>query len=173
MNRSRGTPPPLRLPIFFSTCWLRSWRWRWSGWASRAGRVTVRRDSIRKDVWLLRGSPVFARSNDPEDRLIELLGRRSLIPAEKLETARTLVGRDDRRAGEVLVEAGFLKGEELSSMLSEHLVAMVWSVVGWVDGTIEVVEDDRVDEPTSIDTPMAPLLIEGLTHYTEREELER
>ena len=66
-----------------------------------------------------------------------------------------------------------MKGEELSSMLSEHLVAIVWSIVGWVDGTIEVAEDERVDEPTSIETPMAPLLLEGLTYYTEREDLER
>ena len=42
-----------------------------------------------------------------------------------------------------------------------------------MDGTIEVAEDERVDEPTSIETPMAPLLLEGLTYYTEREDLER
>ena len=61
-------------------------------------RIRLERGEVVKDLWIVRGHPRFATSNQPADRLIELLGRRSLIPLEKLETARTLVGRDERRA---------------------------------------------------------------------------
>ena len=136
-------------------------------------RVHLERDDVVKEIWVVRGHPRFATSSEPSDRLIELLGRRSLIPAEKLETARTLVGRDERRAGEVLVEAGFLKDEEFDALLSEHLVAIVWSVLGWTKGSFEVFHGEEVDEPTQIKSPLAPLLIEGLAYYTDRRDLER
>ena len=136
-------------------------------------RLQFERGDVVKDIWVVRGHPRFATSNQPSDRLIELLGRRSLIPAEKLETARTLVGRDERRAGEVLVESGFLKEEEFESLLSEHLVAIVWSVLGWTDGQFEIFHGEEADEPTQIKPSIAPLLIEGLAYYTDRRDLER
>ena len=146
----------------------------WGLYRERAtARLTLIRAQTTKEVWIERGAPIFARSSDPGDRLIELLGRRSLIPADKLETARTLVGRDERRAGEVLVEAGFLKEEELDAMLSEHLVAIVWSVVGWTEGDYELEHGATIEEPQRIQTPIAPMMVEGLTYYTEREDLER
>jgi len=136
-------------------------------------RVHLERGDIAKDIWVVRGHPRFATSTQASDRLIELLGRRSLIPPQKIETARTLVGRDERRAGEVLVEAGFLKEEEFDALLSEHLVAIVWSVLGWTEGTFEIFHGEEADEPTQIKPAIAPLLIEGLAYYTDRRDLER
>ncbi len=136
-------------------------------------RIQFERGDVVKNIWVVRGHPRFATSNQPSDRLIELLGRRSLIPTEKLETARTLVGRDERRAGEVLVESGFLKEEEFESLLSEHLVAIVWSVLGWTDGQFEIFHGEEVEEPAQIKPSIAPLLIEGLAYYTDRRDLER
>src|SRR4029077_19244779 len=44
------------------------------------GRIAFRRDEVETVVWIDRGRPVFASSNEPRDRMGQLLVREGKIP---------------------------------------------------------------------------------------------
>jgi hypothetical protein len=139
--------------------------------ARYTGRLTLERGRVQKQFWLDNGDLVFARSNVGQDRLTDGLLRRGVLTRNQYETARRLAAKEPRRAGQLLVEAGFLKPSELHGILRTHLMRIVDSTFPWTDGTWTLDPDETTREPVTLTESMAVVLAEGIRQRMEPRQL--
>lgn len=135
------------------------------------GQLSLCRGRVEKQMWMSAGELVFARSNVGQDRLIDGLLRRGVITRAQYETARRLAAKEPRRAGQLLVEAGFVKPGELHRVLRTHLLRIVDSTFGWTEGTWSLEPGAVSEEPVTLTDSTAQILIEGIRHRMEARQL--
>jgi len=97
------------------------------------GVLHLTRPPLSKSIYIEGGRILFATSNDPDDRLGELLLRRGVLRAHHLEKALDSLGRP-KRLGAVLVEMGYLKPEELVSGVVQQVQEIIYGLFLWYDG---------------------------------------
>src|SRR5690606_6186663 len=136
------------------------------------GKLRLTRQRIEKQIWLHDGEAVFARSTATSDRLVDGLLRRGVLTRPQYETARRLAAKEPRRAGELLVDAGFLKARELDVLLRDHLARVIDSTFVWTDGGWSTEPGERTDEPIQLEVPMAALILDGVRYRCDASELE-
>jgi CheY-like chemotaxis protein len=136
-----------------------------------SGRVNLVRGRIEKRIWFDAGTIVFARSNLGHDRLIDGLLRRGLLTRAEYETARRLAAKEPRRAGALLVEAGFLKQGELHRVLREHLMRIVDSTFPWNEGNWSLEPNATCSETVLLDVSTALVVAEGIRSRMEAPQL--
>lgn len=139
--------------------------------AAFSGRVSLVRGRIDKHIWFERGNIVFARSNLGHDRLIDGLLRRGLLTRGQYDAARRLAAKEPRRAGQLLVEAGFLKPGELHRVLREHLMRIVDSTFPWNEGTWSLEANVDCRETVLLDASTALVVAEGVRSRMETPQL--
>ncbi len=138
------------------------------------GRVGFRRDEVETIVYFDHGRPVFASSNEPRDRMGELLAREGKITASQYERCQTVVAESGRRMGEILVDLGYLKRRELLPAVRRHVEDLVYSLFGWERGAYYVVLDAEPSaERIRLSRHSASLILEGIRRKLDRTSLER
>ena len=138
------------------------------------GRVGFRRDEVETIVYFDRGRPVFASSNEPRDRMGELLLREGKITASQLERCQAVVAESGRRMGEILVDFGYLKRRELLPAVRRHVEDLVYSLFGWERGTYTIALDAEPSaERIRMSRHPAALILEGIRRKLDRTSLER
>lgn len=135
--------------------------------AAYTGKLTLVSGRVEKTVWFDDGAIVFARSSAGHDRLLDALLRSGMLTRSQYEEARRLTEAEGRRAGQVLVEAGFLKQAEMLDALQHHLARIVDSTLPWRDGTWALEPDVHCAEAIQLTTPTAVLLVEGIRQRME------
>lgn len=142
------------------------------GEARFTGKLRLSRQRVEKQIWIHDGDPAFARSNATSDRLVDGLLRRGVLTRPQYETARRLAAKEPRRAGQLLVDAGFLKPRELDVLLCDHLARVIDATFPWVEGSWSTEPGERSDEAILLDTPMPALVLDGVRYRFEADELE-
>ena len=138
------------------------------------GRVGFRRDEVEKVVYFDQGRPVFASSNEPGDRMGELLVREGKITASQYERCQVVVAESGRRMGEILVDFGYLKRRELLPAVRRHVEDIVYSLFGWDHGHYHVTADPTASaERIRLSRHPASLVLEGIRRKQDRSTLER
>jgi hypothetical protein len=135
------------------------------------GRLTIRRGRVEKHVWFDDGRIVFARSNVGQDRLIDGLLRRGVLSRAQYDAVRRLAAKEPRRAGQLLVESGFVKPDELHLLLRAHLTRIVDSTFGWTEGTWELEVDETCDEAVTLSSSTARILADGIRDRMDAPQL--
>jgi len=101
------------------------------------GILRLSQGELTKSVFLNGGRIVFASSQDPADRLGDLLIARGLItPTQCAEAARQLM--PGKRLGTILVELGFLPAADLPRWVLEQVREILFSLFPWDEGTFHV-----------------------------------
>ena len=139
--------------------------------AAFSGRVDLVRGRVEKRIWFDAGTIVFARSSLGNDRLIDGLLRRGLLTRAEYDTARRLAAKEPRRAGQLLVEAGFLKPGELHRVLREHLMRIVDSTFPWNEGSWSIEPNASCSETVLLDASTALVIAEGIRNRMEAPQL--
>ena len=148
-------------------------RMLWSLHRSRyTGRIDLHQGRVHKELWLEQGELVFARSSEPEDRLVNALVRRGLLTRTQYDAARSLAAKDPRRVGRLLVEAGFLKADALPEAIRTQVLGIVTSAFVWRRGQWSLEEDDRCDEAVQLEESLARILISGVLDRLDAPQLE-
>jgi len=138
------------------------------------GRLAFRRDEIEKVIFFDQGRPVFASSNQPGDRMGELLVREGKITAAQYERCQTQVAQSGRRIGEILVDFGYLKRRELLPAVRRHVEDIVYSLFGWDHGHYLVTIDPTASsERIRMSRHPAALVLEGIRRKLDRSTLDR
>lgn len=138
------------------------------------GHIRFKRDGIEKVVLLDQGRPVFAASNEPLDRMGELLVREGKITAAQYERCQTVVAESGRRMGEILVDLGYLKRRELLPAVRRHVEDILYSLFGWDSGAYHIViEPAPSSERIRLSRHPAALVLEGIRRKYDRWTLER
>ncbi|MEE8410278.1 MAG: DUF4388 domain-containing protein, partial [Myxococcota bacterium] len=127
------------------------------------GRIDFTSDNRQKTIFFERGGPVDAYSSQIFDRMEEYLYREGKITRAQYQDVRVKGLRNPRKIGAYLVTEGFLKPNELFDAVRGHLMAVVFGVFEWEEGSYgfmpeRVEEDDRV----TLDIDPRALIVEGI-----------
>ena len=138
------------------------------------GRVGFRKDDVEKVVYFDAGRPVFASSNEPGDRMGELLVREGKITASQYERCQVVVAQSGRRMGEILVDFGYLKRRELLPAVRRHVEDIIYSLFGWDRGHYHVTAEPTASaERIRLSRHPASLVLEGIRRKLDRSTLEK
>jgi DNA-binding NarL/FixJ family response regulator len=138
------------------------------------GRVGFRKGDVEKVVYFDQGRPVFASSNEPGDRMGELLVREGKITAAQYERCQTHVAQSGRRMGEILVDFGYLKRRELLPAVRRHVEDIIYSLFSWDRGHYHINRDDTASaERIRLSRHPASLILEGIRRKLDRTALEQ
>lgn len=98
------------------------------------GVLHVVRYRIEKDIYFQEGRIVFAKSNDRDERLGELVLRSGKIGYRHLdESSKKVV--PGLRLGTILVQEGYLKASDLYLGVIQQVEEIVYSIFDWSEGT--------------------------------------
>lgn len=136
--------------------------------ARRTGCLKVQHgESTIKQLWLVDGEPVFARSNQHADRLTDRMLARGLLSRSQYDAAQTLLtnrGLLGKRIGELLIEAGLVAPVDLHEALREHLLRILDAMFLWEDGRWEFEPGAATSEPVTLDMSTEAILMSGARH---------
>ncbi|HEY1555527.1 MAG TPA: DUF4388 domain-containing protein [Kofleriaceae bacterium] len=138
------------------------------------GRVGFRKGDVEKLVYFDQGRPVFASSNEPGDRMGELLVREGKITAAQYERCQHHALSSGRRMGEIFVDFGYLKRRELLPAVRRHVEDILYSLFGWDRGHYRVhVDPTPSGERIRLSRHPAALILEGIRRKLDRTALEK
>jgi hypothetical protein len=128
-----------------------------------SGRLDVVGDASRA-LWFEDGRVVGAASNAAGERLDEVALRLGLLTREQhRQVAGAVAGLATRRAAVLLVDRGYLKSGELTSLVRARTEEVVFGIFGEPAGRFRWVADlVPSDERTSLDRPPLALAVEGV-----------
>jgi hypothetical protein len=115
-----------------------------------------------KTVYIDEGRLIFATSNDPDDRLGEILLRKGTITYRTLEeSARAL--RAGKRQGTILVENGAIRARDLIEGVTDQVRGILGNLVSWESGEYSFTEGALPSrEVIVLRVSTADLLMEGI-----------
>jgi tetratricopeptide (TPR) repeat protein len=135
--------------------------------SKRNGILRLERDEIKKSIYFLDGSIVFAHSNQKHDRLGETLLRLGKITPEEFENASREVIEKGKRLGQVLTDLEFISLQEVNSAVHYQLQQIIYSLFDWDSGEFEFIERERpVFEDIMIDISTPTIIIDGIRSIT-------
>jgi len=109
--------------------------------ARKTGVLRVGDGAVNKTLYVSDGRIIFATSNDPDDRLGEMLLRKGVITYRALEDSVAAL-QAGKRQGTILVENGSIRSRDLIEGVTEQVQEIVYSLFPWEEGTYELQEGD-------------------------------
>lgn len=145
---------------------------------SVTGRVILQAEGVLTHVYVLNGSPVFAEHGTLGKSLGRLLLDEGKLSEEQYGQAIRRMAEEVRqdqqkRLGEVLLELGFLRPNELFAALQRQVREKLLACFQWdplehsVEHGIRVLEDVAMLECQAVE----PLLVEGIRRYCPEERV--
>ena len=127
------------------------------------GVMELKRDGVIKHLYIIDGDIIFADSTDPEERLGDLLLAEGRLSKGQLNVASDeLVRSEGKRLGEILVELGFLRPEELGPAVRRQVQKILWNLFNWERGEVTFrVGRSRESEVYKITIPTARAILDG------------
>ncbi len=104
------------------------------------GSLNVSRDGVHKSIIVSDGHIIFARSNQTEDRLGDMLLARGLISQEQYEAGSRLIEEKGIRHGRALIEVGAITPKTLWEAIQGQIQNIAWSVIPWEIGDFEFIK---------------------------------
>jgi hypothetical protein len=102
--------------------------------AGTTGRLVVGSGAVERTIYFEAGRPVFAASNNPDDRLIAMLVRNGRVTAAQHQTALEAARLSGRKMGALLVDLGVLETSDLLPAIRQHYEDLVFSLFPWTAG---------------------------------------
>ncbi len=131
--------------------------------AERTGVLTVRAHSVVRTVSLREGQPVFATSNDRDERFNGVLLQKNLVSLPDLMRAVEKMVRESRRLGEILVREGMLTQAKVAEGLRFQITDILCHVLPIRDGDITFSEQPvPPHDDIGFRTPVNSLIREAL-----------
>ena len=142
-------------------------------YASRAtGSLLLLRDTTKKIILLAEGYPVSVRSNLLGECLGQILLEKKLITPEALAASVTVMQKEKRQQGQILVGMGVLSPYNLQRALVDQAEAKLLEIFAWPDGKF-MFKADVAPPPgaTRLERSPAALILEGIRrHYGQERQ---
>ncbi len=98
------------------------------------GVLTLTDETSEKSVYIQSGRPVFATSNDRDDRLGQIFFKAGLISLENLMESLERAAKVKKRLGTVLVEMGLIEPHDLVEGVLSQVRNIICSLFLWTRG---------------------------------------
>jgi len=131
--------------------------------SGETGVLTIRNGEAVKRIFILSGRVAYASSNNPDERMGEVLLTRGKITVRNFVEASKRI-RPGLRLGSILVELGALEPEELIPAVEVHVKSILMDLCTWVRGEYEFVikELDARDNVAMLNMSTENLILEGI-----------
>jgi hypothetical protein len=128
------------------------------------GVLTITEKETTKQIFLNDGNIIFAASNAPEDHLGEFLFRCGKISRVDYDRSIELLSKEKGKwQGQILIDMGALKTDELPWAVKSHQQAIVWSLFNWFDGDVAFhLGRFRHSKPIQLDIPIPRAILDGV-----------
>jgi hypothetical protein len=128
---------------------------------------------ITKQIFVRDGNIIFAASNSPEDHLGEFLFRCGKITRIDYDKSIESMSKEKGKwQGEILIDMGALKAEELPWAVRSHQQAIVWSLFNWFEGNVTFhLGKFRQSKPIQLDIPIPRAILDGVRHIQNTKRL--
>lgn len=131
--------------------------------AQKTGILEITSGEIKKSIYIRSGEPVFARSNIEDERLGEFLLKKGLITLDAYHHSVELMKKTGKRQGAVLVEAGYLKAEDLPKVVMAQIEEIIKNTFKLLKGTFEFKEGPLpTNEIITLRLSLANLIFRGI-----------
>ncbi len=137
-----------------------------------SGALLVKKDRLKKIVYMKGGYPVFVKSNLLNECLGKIMVREKMINEKECEESITRMKESGRQQGTVLIEMGCISPHNLQYALQIQLESKLFDLFGWEDGDFQFNPKTVVPPNTvSLDNSTAALIYEGIRKYLKRDRL--
>ena len=99
------------------------------------------RETVRKEVYLDGGVPVFVSSNQPDELLGEKLVEEGVLTREELDLALTVMPRFEGKLGETLVACGVVDPVRLFQHIARQVREKLLDLFLWESGRASFYDD--------------------------------
>jgi len=127
------------------------------------GVLTVTGESTEKSVYIQSGRPVFATSNDRDDRLGQVFFKSGAITLENLLAVVVRSRSEKKRLGTLLVELGLIQPSELVGGVLTQVRNIISSLFGWTRGRYRYVPGPLpTEEVITLKLSAGNMILEGI-----------
>jgi serine/threonine protein kinase len=109
------------------------------------GRLRLKHDGVKKDIYLDSGTPVAIDSSDPEDRLLAVLYRAEQVSEEELHKLAAEADERGVALEDYIATSGIMPPHTLFHYLQEQLAEKLMGTFFWEDGDWAWWEESSVD----------------------------
>ncbi|CAM2009769.1 DUF4388 domain-containing protein [Acanthopleuribacter pedis] len=135
------------------------------------GILNVTCDEIKKSVIVHRGFIIFARSNQTQDRLGDVLLAGGMINQQQYDEATHLIYEKGYRHGRALVEIGAISPKLLWEAIQNQIHTIVRSLVPLEHGSFEFIRQQiKHKESITLQLSISEMVIDLIRGYPQREE---
>jgi len=130
--------------------------------SGETGVLTIKNGDAVKQIFILNGRVAYAASNNPDERMGEILLTRGKIGVRSLVEASKRI-RPGLKLGTILVELGALESEELVSAVELHVKSILMDLFTWVQGEYTfVIKELEHDNVAALNMSTENLILEGI-----------
>ncbi len=142
--------------------------------SNKTGILTVQSCDIVKKVYIRDGDMVFSVSNQPEDRLGDVLLREGIISREQYDRSVVELKRTAQRQGSILVRLGYLNAAGLASAVRHQVESIILSIFS-LDKAGFVFEETSMptDEVITLKLSAANLIYYGIQSLRDPDSIGR
>ncbi|MCX7794718.1 MAG: DnaJ domain-containing protein [Thermodesulfovibrionales bacterium] len=129
----------------------------------KTGVLNIQAGDIKKTIYIKSGDPIFARSSIEDERLGEFLLRKGIITLDAYNHSVALMKNTGKRQGAVLVEAGYIKVDELPKLVREQIEDIIKNTFKLLTGRFEFIEGPLPSEEIiTLKLSLANLIYRGI-----------
>ncbi len=129
----------------------------------KTGILNLVSNEIKKTIYIKSGEPIFARSNIEDERFGEFLLKRGLITLDAYNHSVELMKRTGKRQGAVLVEAGYIKAQDLPRLVMAQIEEIIKNALKLFSGSFEFIEGPLpTEEIIILKLSLANLIYRGI-----------
>ncbi len=120
-----------------------------------------------KSIYIQSGQPIFATSNDRDDRLGQVFFKAGLLSLENLLAALERSGKVNKRLGTLLVEMGLIQPHDLVEAVLSQVRNIICSLFLWPRGRYRYLPGPLpTDEVITLKLSAANIILEGIRRVT-------
>jgi len=138
-----------------------------------SGELKVTHQACTKSIYFELGAIVFARSDDPSDRIGESMMRYGMLSHEDFQRAsKAMAG--GKRFGQVLVEQGIVSERDLANAVTFQILEIIYSMFEWTSGQYTfTVQEKPVPEDLRLELSTANIILEGVRRIRDFSVIQR
>ena len=145
-----------------ASAWLRT-----LGRSQATGELTATQDRLVLRIVIDRGSPIFASSNDVEDRLHGVLLRDDYLSIVQLAECVKLMLRERKRLGSILIRESYMRRKQLERALRIQYARIVCRVLTTPDLSYEFTPGPPMEEDVVLHGPANSWIRRAFFQVTE------
>jgi curved DNA-binding protein CbpA len=136
--------------------------------SGKTGVLEVKSGNVQKNVYVKNGDMIFAASNQPSDRLGDMLLAEGKITLEQYNHSVEVMKKTNKRHGTVLVELGYLAPSDLPWAVKTYVEKIIVSLFSFKEGIFEFKEGDLPsDEVITLKLSAANLIYKGIKNIND------